>query len=46
MAVCSAGAKLTNPGETEASFDELLEPVPTGVRMIIPIICGNDFLAS
>ena len=35
MAVCSGGATLANPGEWSASFEELLERVPAGVRMIL-----------
>ena len=33
-------------GKWSASFEELLERVPSGVRMIIPIICGNDILVN
>ena len=46
MAVCSGGATLTNPGRWSASFEELLERVPTGLSMIIPIVCGNDLLVN
>ena len=46
MAVCSGGATLVDPGQWSASFDELLERVPAGVRMIIPIVCGNDILVN
>ena len=38
MAVCSGGATLTNPGEWSASYEELLERVPSGLRIIIPIV--------
>ena len=46
MAVCSGGAKLTEPGAWSASFQELLQRVPEGVRMIIPIVGGSDFLVK
>ena len=46
MAVCSGGATLCNPGEWSASFEEMLERVPSGIRMIIPIVCGNDILVN
>ena len=46
MAVCSGGAALTNPTKWTVTFDELLDRVPASVRMIIPIVCGNDILVN
>ena len=44
MAVCSGGAALRRPSDVKAAtFDELLERVPHGLRCVIAILCGNDF---
>ena len=46
MAVCAAGATLASPGGWSTSFEELLDCVPAGIRVIIPVVCGNDILAN
>ena len=47
MAVCSGGAALRKPSDAKAAtFDELLQRVPSGLLCVIAIICGNDFFAS
>jgi len=47
MAVCSGGAALRRPSDARAAtFEELLERVPQGLRCIIAVVCGNDFFAS
>ena len=44
MAVCSGGAALRKPSDPKAAtFDELLQRVPSGLLCVIAIICGNDF---
>ena len=42
VAVCSGGAAMAHPCGGAASFAEMLEHVPTGVRFVVPIVCGND----
>ena len=47
MPVCSGGAALRTPSDpAAATFQELLERVPHGLRCIIALICGNHFFAS
>eukprot|EP00973_Karenia_brevis_P081957 11362767-Karenia_brevis.AAC.1 len=43
MAVCSGGAALVRPHGSGASYEELLGRVPSGLELIVAIICGNDF---
>ena len=42
MAVCSGGAQLVDPKNGAASYEELLEHVPSGLKGIAPIMSGND----
>ena len=45
MAVCSGGAALcASRNSAAATFAELLQCVPDGLRVLIAILCGNDFL--
>ena len=45
MAVCGGGAKIS-PRSGDIKFADLLELVPRGVKIVIAIICGNDFWAK
>ena len=46
LAVCSGGAALSQPHGSGAYFQQLLAFVPAGLKIIIAVICGNDFLDS
>ena len=43
VAVCSGGAAMAHPCGGAASFAEMLEHVPRGVRFVVSIVCGNDY---
>ena len=46
MAVCSGGGALHDVGRYSARFDELLARVPDNLRVIVGVICGNDWYAK
>ena len=46
MAVCSGGAGLHNVGQWSARFEELLARVPDKWRLIVAVLCGNDWYAD
>ena len=43
MAVCAGGSALTSPSGGGCRYSKLLAEVPTGLKFILPVICGNDF---
>ena len=43
VAICSGGAAVSTPSGGAATFQEMLEHVPRGVRFLVSIICGNDY---
>jgi len=43
MAVCAGGSALSSPSGSGLRYSELLAELPSGLDVIIPVICGNDF---
>ncbi len=45
-AYCCGGAALVKPMGSGARFADMLSLVPYGLEVILPIVCGNDFLGG
>ena len=45
-AYCCGGAALVKPMGRGVRFVDMLSLVPNGLQVIIPIVCGNDFLGG
>ena len=43
MAVCAGGSALCKPIGGGLRYSQLLAELPSGLEVITPIICGNDF---
>jgi hypothetical protein len=46
MAVCAGGSALTSPSGGGLRYSELLAELPSGLDLVLPVICGNDFYKS
>ena len=42
MAVCAGGSALSSPSGGGLRYSQLLAELPSGLEIIIPVICGND----
>ena len=42
MAVCAGGSALSRPSGGGLRYAQLLAELPSGLEVIIPVICGND----
>ena len=41
MAVCAGGSALSSPSGGGLRYSQLLAELPSGLKIIIPVICGN-----
>ena len=46
MAICSGGAQLVSAPSGSATYQELLDRAPSGLKCLIAVVCGNDLYSS